>query len=134
MTSTSGSRRSADASRPAVLLPRVSFCHDCCCGTRRKHPGVDHDALRADLREGLRNAAIVTQSACLDVCEEGNVIVVGPSPIGRQGGTKPVWFRGMLTPEAVGDLVDWVREGGPGVAPLPPALKRHQLRRPAAGS
>lgn len=131
MTSTSAARRSADGSRPAILLPRVSFCHDCCCGTRRKHPDVDHDELRADLREGLKFAAVVTKSACLDACEESNVIVVSPSPLGRRGGTKPVWLRKILTPELVDQVVEWVAAGGPGAVPLPPALRRQQMKRPA---
>ena len=130
MKQTPAGRPTADGSRPAILLPRVSFCHDCCCGTLRKHPGVDHDALRSELREGLRNAAVVTQSACLDVCEESNVIVVSPSPLGRRGGNKPVWLRKMLTRESVEELVDWVIEGGPGAVPMPASLKRHQMKRP----
>ncbi|MCW2506633.1 MAG: hypothetical protein JWO79_4917, partial [Actinomycetia bacterium] len=53
----------------------VTVCRGCCCGTERKHPGIDHDGLLAALAE----VGAVRVSDCLDVCEDSNVVVVQPS-------------------------------------------------------
>jgi (2Fe-2S) ferredoxin len=101
----------------------IRVCRDCCCGTERKHPGVDHDSLLARLEAGTRGAARVLRSACLLACDASNVLVVTPSRQGRRSGGRPVWVGGVLDDEAVDDVVAWVRSGGPGVAPLPPRLQ-----------
>ncbi|MFC9508419.1 (2Fe-2S) ferredoxin domain-containing protein [Streptomyces sp. NPDC057002] len=103
---------------PAGGVPcRVVVCRDCCCGSR-KVTGVDHAAQT----ERLREAAPVRVSECLDVCDQANVIVVQPSAAGRAAGARPVWFGLVNDPAATEDIVTWVREGGPGVAPLPDIL------------
>ncbi|MFC9132783.1 (2Fe-2S) ferredoxin domain-containing protein [Streptomyces sp. NPDC057099] len=103
---------------PAGGVPcRVVVCRDCCCGTG-KVPGVDHAAQT----ERLREAAPVRVSECLDVCDQANVIVVQPSAAGRAAGARPVWLGLVNDPAATEDIVSWVREGGPGVAPLPDIL------------
>lgn len=99
----------------------VTVCRGCCCGTERKHPGVDHAGQVAALRAGIGPGGRVRISECLDACEESNVMVVGPSADGRRAGARPVWLSGVLTEEKVGEVVAWVREGGPGVAD-PPGL------------
>ncbi|MGW5238415.1 hypothetical protein ACWEOW_05745 [Monashia sp. NPDC004114] len=106
---------------PAGCIIRV--CRDCCCGTARKHPGVDHDRLLAGLEVGTRGTARVLRSACLLACDQSNVVVVTPSPEGRRRGARPVWVGGVLDDAAVDDVVAWVRSGGPGVSPLPPRLE-----------
>lgn len=101
----------------------VRVCRDCCCGTERKHPGVDHDGLLARLEADTRGAARVLPSACLLACDASNVVVVTPSPQGRRRGARPIWVGGVLDDEAVDDVVAWVRSGGPGVSPLTPRLE-----------
>ncbi|MFJ8715419.1 (2Fe-2S) ferredoxin domain-containing protein [Streptomyces violaceus] len=103
---------------PAGGVPcRVVVCRDCCCGSG-KVTGVDHAAQT----ELLREAAPVRVSECLDVCDQANVIVVQPSAAGRAAGARPVWLGLVNDPAATEDVVSWVREGGPGVAPLPDIL------------
>lgn len=92
----------------------VRVCRDCCCGTERKHPGVDHDGLLAGLEGGARSAARVSVSNCLLACDQSNVVVVSPSPSGREAGGRPVWVRGVLDDATVQAIVEWVSEGGPG--------------------
>ncbi|WP_395576023.1 (2Fe-2S) ferredoxin domain-containing protein [Streptomyces sp. BK79] len=103
---------------PVEPVPcRIVVCRDCCCGSP-KVTGVDHAAQT----ERLRAAAPVRVSACLDVCDQANVIVVQPSAEGRAAGGRPVWLGLVNDPGATEDIVAWVRAGGPGVAPLPDIL------------
>ncbi|GAA2747039.1 hypothetical protein GCM10009868_34870 [Terrabacter aerolatus] len=111
---------SADSGSARTCIVRA--CRDCCCGTERKHPGVDHDGLLDRLQAGTRGSARVLRSACLLACEESNVVVVTPSTEGRQAGGRPVWVRGVLDDASVDAVTGWVTEGGPGVAPLPSEL------------
>ncbi|MFJ8464673.1 (2Fe-2S) ferredoxin domain-containing protein [Streptomyces swartbergensis] len=108
---------SLDATATGPAPCRVVVCRDCCCGSG-KVTGVDHAAQT----ERLRSAAPVRISACLDVCDQANVIVVQPSAEGRAAGARPVWLGLVNDPAATEDVVSWVREGGPGVAPLPEIL------------
>ena len=54
-----------------MTTPRmtVMMCHDCCCGTRRKHPGVDHQALREQLHACASDTLRVRTVECLDECD-----------------------------------------------------------------
>ncbi|MFI8987117.1 MULTISPECIES: (2Fe-2S) ferredoxin domain-containing protein [Streptomyces] len=104
--------------RPTDPVPcRVTVCRDCCCGSP-KVTGIDHAEQIARLRE----EAPVRVSACLDVCDQANVIVVQPSAAGRAAGGRPVWLGLVNDPDATEDIVAWVTAGGPGVAPLPDIL------------
>ena len=96
---------------------RIVVCRDCCCGSP-KVPGVDHARQKARLAE----QAPVRVSACLDVCEQANVIVVQPSRAARLAGARPVWLGLVNDPDATEDIAAWVRAGGPGVAPCPDIL------------
>jgi len=111
---------SPDSDPDRTCLVRV--CRDCCCGTERKHPGVDHDGLLARLEVGTRGRARVLRSTCLLACDESNVVVVTPSVAGRRAGGRPVWVRAVLDVEAVDEITAWVTLGGPGVVPVPDAL------------
>ena len=107
----------------------VTVCRDCCCGNARKHPKVDHDGQLVRLREALPQPHRVRVSECLDACAEANVIVVHPQPHARHTGARAVWF-GLVGDDAVEqDIADWVRAGGPGVAPMPAILELSVLRR-----
>ncbi|KGN29963.1 hypothetical protein N802_10080 [Knoellia sinensis KCTC 19936] len=102
----------------------MRVCRDCCCGTERKHPGVDHDGLLARIEDGALGAARVTRSACLLACDQSNVVVVSPSPSGRRAGGRPVWIREVLDDDTADALVEWVREGGPGWSDPPEPIAR----------
>lgn len=101
------------------MTVRVRVCRDCCCGTPRKHPGIDHDDLLDALVEGTRGYAEVSVTECLLACDLSNVVVVSPGP---------VWFREVLDRATVSLLCGWVRSGGPD-APVPDALERHRALR-----
>ena len=95
----------------------VTVCRDCCCGSRTKHPRVDHDAQLAELTAALGPEHRVRTSLCLDVCDQSNVMVV------QRRGARPVWFGLVLDDVVVDDLVGWVHAGGPGVAEMPATLE-----------
>ncbi|MFH0518490.1 (2Fe-2S) ferredoxin domain-containing protein [Streptomyces sp. M41] len=114
-------QRRATASAPC----RVVVCRDCCCGTA-KVIGVDHAAQT----ERLRAEVPVRISACLDVCEQANVVVVQPSAAARAAGARPVWLGLVNDPDATEDIAAWVRAGGPGVAPLPEILDLYTFTPP----
>jgi len=102
---------------------RVSVCRDCCCGTRSKHPEVDHDLLLDRLVAATGAHAEVVVSACLLACERSNVVVVSPSRRGRAAGGRPAWFQQVLSVEDVDTIAAWVCAGGPGVAAMSDLLE-----------
>jgi (2Fe-2S) ferredoxin len=90
---------------------RVILCRDCCCGTLRKHPEVDHDGQREALREAAeRGGGRLVISECLKRCEVSNVVVVKVRGEAR-------WFGGVLTPEATATLAGWLERGAPDPMP-----------------
>jgi (2Fe-2S) ferredoxin len=109
---------------------RVRVCRDCCCGTARKHPGVDHDALLGRLSCAVAGSAVVDVSPCLLACDRSNVVVVSPSRDGRRAGGRAVWFKEVLDELAVDAISGWVVAGGPGLTALPATLRGHVTRRP----
>ncbi|MFF3950846.1 (2Fe-2S) ferredoxin domain-containing protein [Streptomyces sp. NPDC001902] len=111
----------------------VSVCRDCCCGTE-KVPGVDHDAQLDLLRRELAGVCRVRVTECLDVCEQANVVVVQPSPEGRAAGGRPVWLGLVNDSGALGDIVAWVRAGGPGRAVPPDVLDLYAIELPGGRS
>jgi (2Fe-2S) ferredoxin len=112
--------------------PRITACRGCCCGTPRKHPEVDHAALLARLVHGVRDHADVRTSECLGPCAESNVVVVGPSPVARVAGGRPVWLSGVLDAAAVDAVIAWIHSGGPGVSMPPAALTSAVFPRPTS--
>ena len=113
----------------------VTVCRDCCCGTTRKHPDVDHDAQLGQIREGVAQLGAgsgrLVVSQCLLACERSNVMVVTPDPGARNGGARPVWLFGVLSDQQTQAVVEWVRAGGPGNAALPGVLQPLVGERPA---
>ncbi|WP_111652667.1 hypothetical protein [Actinoplanes lutulentus] len=101
----------------------MTVCRDCCCGSRTKHPAVDHDAQIDRLRAELEPEHRIRTSLCLDVCSQSNAIVVQPAPEARRRGARPVWFGLVLDDTVLDDLITWVRDGGPGNADLPAVLE-----------
>lgn len=110
---------------------RVRVCRDCCCGTARKHPGVDHDGLLDRLRARVAGAGAVSVSACLLACASSDVVVVSPAPAARRVGARPVWLGEVLDHAAVDAVAAWVRAGGPGLAAVPAGLEAHLMEPPA---
>jgi hypothetical protein len=102
--------------------PTVTLCRGCCCGTERKHPGVDHAGQVERLRDDTAGAGRVRLSDCLDACAHSTVAVVTPSPTGRAAGARPVWLLGVLDRATEDEITAWVRAGGPGVADPPGML------------
>lgn len=120
---TRASVRTGASSRPGndtrASAVTVTVCRGCCCGTTGKHPGFDHHGQVDRLRAAHDQ---VRTSKCLNACDQSNVVVVQPAPEARRGGARPVWLAGVLDAEVEARVVEWVRAGGPGVAPMPPAL------------
>lgn len=107
---------------------KLTVCRGCCCGTRKKVPGVDHKAQLARLSAIDDHAARrvpVRTSKCLGICFQANVVVVQPSREGRAAGGRPVWLGRMTEDRLLEELDDWIFDGGPGIAPLPAALEEH---------
>ena len=107
---------------------KLTVCRGCCCGTKKKVPGVDHKAQLARLSAIDDHAARripVRTSKCLGICFQSNVVVVQPSTEGRAAGGRPVWFGQMTEDKLLDALDDWIFEGGPGLTPLPAVLQDH---------
>jgi hypothetical protein len=113
-----------------VSTVTVTVCRGCCCGTVRKHPGIDHDGQVGRLRAAAGRQHRVRVSDCLNVCGESNVVVVQPAPEARRDGARPVWLGGILDDDVESRIAAWVTAGGPGVAPIPPALAAHAFPAP----
>lgn len=108
----------------------MRVCRDCCCGTARKHPGIDHEGLLDRLTRRVAGAAEVSTASCLLACEQSNVVVVTPSSAGRSSGGRPVWLKEVLDATVVDAIAAWVNAGGPGGAALPRALAGHRIVSP----
>lgn len=103
-----------------VKPPKVFNCRGCCCGTRKKHPGVDSDALSKLLKEGAREAgAGYRRTDCLGPCGQGNIVVVRAA-----GQTR--WFRKMDDEDATLALMDHLVDHG-NVTDLPACLQRRVM-------
>ncbi|MDQ1103912.1 hypothetical protein QE364_001105 [Nocardioides zeae] len=81
----------------------VLVCHDCCCGTARKHPGVDHDDLVQHLRDTVPAGTRVRVVRCLGECERSNVVVV--RDLSTPGRPRDTWHGGVLDRAAVDRIV-----------------------------
>ncbi|GAB7051599.1 hypothetical protein [Catenuloplanes indicus] len=118
-------------SHPLLTGCLVTVCRDCCCGSRRKHPGVDHDRQLSRLERQLAPAGHrVRTSLCLDLCDQSNVVVVHPAPAARRRGARPVRFGLVLDDAITDDIAGWVRAGGPGIAEMPAPLELSVIEKP----
>ena len=99
---------------------RVWVCRGCCCGTKAKHPGIDHKRLERLARRGAALAgARYEVTDCLGPCGQGNVVVVRAKGLTR-------WFRRMNDEAATAALLDHLAVTGT-VSGLPAALDRHVM-------
>ena len=103
----------------------VMVCRDCCCGSARKHPDVDHERQRRTLEveAGALEGVRVRVVECLDECDRSNVVLVRDFTVGRR--PKDTWLGGVLDQTAVHAVVAWVGEGGP----VPEALTSYVFPR-----
>lgn len=115
-------------SDPTTGRPTLTVCRGCCCGTERKSPGVDHAAVLTTLNAAAGESATVRVADCLGPCERADVVVVGPSPEGRQRGARPVWLARTGSVRVADALAEWTRAGGPGIAEAPPAVLARAFR------
>ena len=111
-------------------MSKLTMCRGCCCGTAEKHPDVDHERQLDRLRSAVGSDRIQVAD-CLDSCDYSNVVVVRPAKAAREAGARPVWLGGVLTDDAVENIVEWVRAGGPGRAAMPGGLTGNVLDRSA---
>ena len=99
----------------------VWVCRGCCCGTRSKHPGVDHKGLERQTRQGAAAAgARYEVTKCLGPCGQGNVVVVRAAGLTR-------WFRRMNDEASTAALLEHLAGTGT-VTGLPEVLDRHVMR------
>ena len=99
----------------------VWVCRGCCCGTKAKHPGIEHKALERQVRKGAEEiGARYEVTKCLGPCGQGNVVVVRAAGVTR-------WFRRMNDEASSAALLEHLASTGT-VTELPAALDRHLLR------
>lgn len=113
-----------------MSAPTLTVCRGCCCGTAGRHRGIDPVGALARLRRAAGERARVRVSDCLGPCAESDVIVVSPSPAGRCAGGRPVWLGLTHGDAALADIAQWIADGGPGLAEIPPTLSLHQISAP----
>lgn len=112
----------------------VIVCRGGDCGSRRKHPAVDHAAQLTTIRTRVGGAAEVLVSKCLDACEHSNVIVVVPGQEDRTRGAEPVWLGEVNDPDVTADLIDWVTSPTPWSVQPPTLVDIHTFTPPAAAA
>jgi predicted metal-binding protein len=104
----------------------VLLCRGCCCGTRAKHPRVDHDRQErfleaaADTHPGVELRIV----ECLDECDRSNVAVLRRTSAPPR--ERDTWLGSLLSDRATAALSDWITGGGTG--PLPGALTGLRFR------
>jgi hypothetical protein len=105
------------------LIPiRLSLCDDCCCGTQRKHPGIDHAGIRDRLGDAAASTGGRSRSVgCLGACERSNVVVVKTPHAGS------FWVGEVLDEPLVAVLEAWIRKGAP--LPVPAEVAQHLFDR-----
>ncbi len=103
------------------------MCRGGDCGSRRKHPQVDHVAQLARIRQELQGEhATVSVSKCLDQCELSNVMVVLPGRTARDAGVEPLWVGRVLDDGTTEAVVACARSIGRAGEP-PAAIATHRF-------
>jgi hypothetical protein len=107
----------------AASGPALTACS--LCAGETLEPGVDAPGRQAARLRALaeRGSGRLTWVECLDECERGDVVVARPAASHRRSGSRPVWFERLAGDRPTQHLENWLIQGGPGAAPLPPALE-----------
>lgn len=105
-----------------TVSPDVSImvCQDCCCGTSRKHPNVDHKAQRKQLLALESETVRVQVVDCLDLCQQSNVVLVRDYSLPRRD--RDTWLARMHRSAEIEAVGEWVNERAGG---MPIELLRH---------
>ena len=102
----------------------VQVCDGCCCGTERKHPGVDHAGIRELLAAAIERAGgHMRIVGCVDECSRSNVVIVRPSG----SGSGRTWIGDVLDDDVVHALCGWIATGA--TAPQPPDIAARVFHR-----
>jgi hypothetical protein len=89
-------------------------CDGCCCGTERKHPGVDHAQIRARIAAAADDAGGHMRVVdCVDECSQSNVVIVRPSG----ASSNRIWIGGVLDDVTVDALCEWIAGGATAAMP-----------------
>lgn len=89
----------------------VIVCRGCCCGSERKHPGIDHQAQVEVLQASLPGSGRLWTVDCLGPCERSNVVVIRTRAHGRQ------WFGDVLDDPVTASMAAWIGAGAIGAPP-----------------
>lgn len=114
--------RTHEGFTPPSLI--VHVCRDCCCGTWRKHPEVDHSAQLETLTrtvDSLPGGQIKT-TKCVGECRHSNVLIIRRFLHGR---TLTTWLGNILRERQTLALCQWLTQGAYQDLPLPSSLKRY---------
>ena len=132
MTDPTTTTPAPDAAEPADSVgPGLTVCSLCAgetLGATDALPGGQLARLEQLAASGLTRLRRVE---CLDECERGDVVVVRPAANHRAAGAAPVWLERLAGADLTEVLARYLRDGGPGACPIPPALRALTIRRGA---
>lgn len=89
--------RATDQGRVLVV------CRGGDCGSRIKHPEVDHRTQLQTFRDGVGANMVV--SRCLDACDHSNVCVLVPSAQEAAAGVEPIWLGQINSPQETAEVI-----------------------------
>jgi hypothetical protein len=93
---------------------RVQVCDGCCCGTERKHPGIDHASIRNRIAAAAELAGGHMRVVdCVDECSQSNVVIVRPA----DDASNRIWIGAVLDEVTVEALCEWIAVGATAAMP-----------------
>lgn len=100
-------KNSKNASEPRGETVLV-VCRGGDCGSRIKHPELDHREQLRTVRETAPDQVAVLTSRCLEACDHSNVFVVIPAAHALSQGQKPTWIGEVNDEETTKDVLAWI--------------------------
>ncbi len=126
------SKRRNRANGPDRHGALLVVCRGGDCGSRIKHPDVDHRQQLDEFKRRRGRAVVV--SRCLDACDYSNVVVIVPSSDDEARGAEPIWIGEVNDGETVGDVIACSEDSSRDVSELlqikrfrPTRRNRHEL-------